>query len=141
LKKTIKWQPLFEVFVDDGHIQKTTFICIYSIFTQAMRSNRFILKSLTIILLLVFTQKIGVGLYVHNWLHANNCKQLPPGSNAIKISCSCVDDFSMPFSEPVADITFYVPVQYQSFIAACIPQVPCFFPVFYSLRGPPVLAS
>jgi len=107
-----------------------------------MKRNQFIIKSFAIILLLVFTQKVGVGLYLHNWLHTNNCQQSSPiGSNVTGYACSCVDDFSMPFAEPIAEIVSSVPVLHQSFISSYIQPVLTFSRIFNSLRAPPTFLS
>jgi len=103
-----------------------------------MKPNRLILKSFAIILLLVFSQKIGAGLYLHNWLHTTNCKQSSPiGSNVVGYACNCVDDFSMPFAESLEPATQTIPsteVEFISFHKFLIPLSATFF---YSLRGPP----
>ena len=107
-----------------------------------MKLNRLITKSLAIFLLLVFSQKIGVGIYLHNWLHLKNYKQSLPqseGGVAIKYTCNCIDDFSMPLTETSIDelhpiTTFYTTVY------TFYTQSPYFsFQAYASLRAPPVL--
>jgi hypothetical protein len=57
------------------------------------------LQVISFALLLVFTQKLGLGLWLHNWLHESRaihswafengnkaCLQLQP------VKCSCLDD-------------------------------------------------
>jgi len=106
-----------------------------------MKPNRHIQKSFAIILLLLFSQKAGVELYLHNWLHTNNSKQLPqhtPGKNVVSYSCNCLDDFSMPFAEnvePLAQTIFSTEVEFVAFQKFSAPSSSIFF---YSLRGPPV---
>jgi hypothetical protein len=104
-----------------------------------MRSNRRILKSLAVMLLLVFCQKVGGGLYLHNWLHAKACTETSQ-STETKVTgynCSCIDDFSMPFaddaertSQPTIPITTEFIVSYNS-------SIPHSSPFFHSLRAPP----
>jgi len=106
-----------------------------------MKPNQRILKSFAIILLLVFSQKVGAGLYLHNWLHAINFEQSSPiGSNVVKYSCNCVDDFSMPFAETLD--CFDQPItsaegEFIGFRKFLVPFSPTFF---YSLRGPPAFS-
>jgi hypothetical protein len=112
---------------------------ISSTFTLLMRSNRLTLKGFAIILLLVFCQKAGGGLYLHNWLHSNTCKQSPhPAGEVVSgYNCSCIDDFSMPFADnpekvyqPASSMEIEFVPSYQSF-------VPFSSPLFQSLRAPP----
>jgi hypothetical protein len=112
------------------------------IFIRRMKVNRHIQKCIAIILLLVFSQKIGVGLYLHSWLHTNTCKQSTPAAGSvIKLSCNCVDDFSTPFSDPVAATESFVEEHYQRFIAAYKPSASIASRFFYCLRGPPAIAA
>src|SRR5580765_1874819 len=108
-----------------------------------MRSNRFVIKSIAILLLLVFSQKIGLGIHLHNWLHVNNCKpsSSQPAANTISYSCNCIDDFSMPFAEPVTEIVTLIPIAHQSFISFYTQPLSIFFPVYNSLRAPPSILS
>jgi len=105
-----------------------------------MRSNRPTVKSLAIILLLVFCQKVGGGLYLHNWLHANNCRETQStGANVSGYNCSCIDDFSMPFAgslEPVTQRISSTEIEFISFYKFLVPFSSTYFS---SLRGPPVI--
>jgi len=114
-------------------------VLISSTFTILMRSNRLTVKSLAIILLLVFCQKAGGGLYLHNWLHASACKQFAhtAGEVVSGYNCSCIDDFSMPFADnpekvyqPVSSMEIEFVLSRQSF-------VPFSAKFFHSLRAPP----
>ena len=107
-----------------------------------MRSNLRILKSLAVILLLVFCQKVGGGLYLHNWLHANACKQISHtgGEVVTGYNCSCIDDFSMPFADN-AETTFQLAVPIRSeFITSYNSFVPYSSTFFHSLRAPPFVS-
>ena len=112
-----------------------------STFTRLMKANRVIHRSSAIILLLIFGQKIGVELYLHNCLHTSNSKQFPqhtPVKNVVSYSCNCLDDFSMPFAEnvePLAQTIFSTEVEFIAFQKFSTPSSSIFF---YSLRGPPV---
>src|SRR5215470_6909163 len=108
-----------------------------------MKSRQPILKCFAIILLLTFSQKLGAGLYLHNWFHFKNCKQPAhsPASNVTSYSCNCVDDFSMPFAETVCETESATCTPKQSFVSILIQPVPKTKAVFKSLRGPPTFLS
>lgn len=59
-----------------------------------MRNNPFIAKCIAILLLVLFSQKIGVGVYLHNWLHANANKEAAVKTN-VSADCNCIDDFPL----------------------------------------------
>ena len=109
-----------------------------------MNPNRLIVKVFAIILLVVFSQKIGVGLFLHNWLHVKNCSQSssqPGAANAVNYNCNCIDDFSMPFAEPVTETISFIAIAHQSFVSFYTQPLSVFFPVYNSLRAPPALLS
>jgi hypothetical protein len=110
-----------------------------------MRANRHIVKVMALVILLVFTQKIGLGLYFHNLAHPTTAHASttdgPISEKASNINCSCIDDFLLPFTEPSAEITIPVntpEVPFISFYQTYIPQDSHFF---HSLRGPPAAQS
>jgi hypothetical protein len=108
----------------------------------SMRSNRSTLKSFTVILLLVFCQKVGGGLYLHNWLHANACKQSAhtPGNVVSGYNCCCIDDFSMPFADDAEKISQpIIPIKTE-FIASYHSNIPFSSTFFHSLRAPPFVS-
>jgi len=106
-----------------------------------MRSNRLTIKIFAIILLLVFSQKVGGGLYLHNWLHANNCKETQSSStNVTGYNCSCIDDFSMPFAENAEIISQPIPLIKAEFNPVDKFLTPFSSKFFYSLRAPPSIS-
>src|SRR5262245_34363599 len=107
-----------------------------------MKLNQRILKCFAIILLLTFSQKLGAGLFIHNWFHFKNCHQpVECSANVTSYSCNCVDDFSMPLADPVCVTESSAGIPEQSFISIFIQPVPITVTVFESLRGPPVFVS
>ncbi|MET0463802.1 MAG: hypothetical protein ABW007_11645 [Chitinophagaceae bacterium] len=55
-------------------------------------------------LLLVFSQKMGAGLFLHNLLHSQDMdqsfqssKQRNTNDTSISFACNCIDDFLIPF--------------------------------------------
>ena len=94
-------------------------------------------------LLLVFFQQIGAGLFIHNLLHDKKQPvqtQAKKHENAkeINFACSCVDNFLMPFIE--ADEPGVTPpsVIYSSPANAGAEPVYFVALIFSSLRGPPM---
>jgi hypothetical protein len=109
-----------------------------------MKGHRFIMRCATFALLLVFSQKVGVGLFLHNLFHNQDISrpfQTPSkeGGKEISFACNCIDDFLMPFTEAEEIILPTPATEYetpQSFFRASIPFQPV---IFSSLRGPPAL--
>ncbi|HVZ56918.1 MAG TPA: hypothetical protein VG870_09705 [Chitinophagaceae bacterium] len=64
-----------------------------------MRIKQVLIKVFAVLVLLVFTQRGGLGIYLHNWLHlAASQDPLPPGeSRTISFNCHCLEDLAMPF--------------------------------------------
>jgi len=114
-------------------------VLISSTFTLLMRSNRATVKSFAIILLLLFCQKVGGGLYLHNWLHANACKQFTHtgGKVVTGYNCSCIDDFSMPFADNPERVYQPVPSKETEFVPLGNSFVAFSSKFFHSLRAPP----
>ena len=85
-------------------------------------------------------QKTGGGLYLHNWLHAPNGRLANSGLPAIgqdALSCTCLDDFYIPFSETPEQVV-QIPATIQiEFVTVPILSIPFAQKFFHSLRGPP----
>jgi hypothetical protein len=94
-------------------------------------------KTVSILLLLVFTQKAGLRLWMHDWLHETKTAKARTTSENFQLKCDCFDDAMMPLLEsPV----FVVPAPirvYATLMAS--PECPILSaePVYYSLKGPP----
>ena len=94
------------------------------------------------LLVLVFFQQIGAGLYIHNILHKDRERlshtQHHDSSQEINFACSCVDNFLMPLietEEPVFEafrsfnpVTISTATEKIFFTSLSLP----------ALRGPPV---
>ena len=65
-----------------------------------MRCKQSIAKMLSIVMMIVLTQKIAGGLYLHNWLHeSKQLSLLPDNTHTIsQAACSCIDDFYAPLA-------------------------------------------
>jgi hypothetical protein len=111
-----------------------------------MMNRPFILRCAAFLLLLVFSQKAGAGLFLHNLLHSNTANSkipLPENENSkeLNYNCACGDDFFMPFTEAekpfFADPVFSPVTLFDSYHNAIS---------FYSstlsfLRGPPAVIA
>src|SRR5688500_7598270 len=104
-----------------------------------MAGNRVIQKIATLLLILVFSQKMGMGLYLHNWLHANksHTASTPLTNEELSYACSCINDFTAPLTEtaiqelPQPVSTEFVPA------SITIVTLPVVYKYFHSLRAPP----
>jgi hypothetical protein len=101
-----------------------------------------ILRFIAILLILVFSQKSGTGLFLHNLLHTKNIIAEHPvkedqKSKDLGYSCTCIDDFFMPFDE-AAETVCPQPVLYPDTPLQFLEEsVPFHTTIFSSLRGPP----
>jgi len=115
-----------------------------SIHLYQMTGKRIITKLTTILLILVFSQKMGVGLYLHNWLHASKqhtTSSKPTTGQEIQFACGCINDFNLPFTETtVPSIEAPVAIVGQPHVNPIF-TIPAVFKYFHSLRAPPVLAA
>jgi hypothetical protein len=109
-----------------------------------MYFNRHIAKCTSIVLIVILMQKVGGGLFLHNWLHEqskNNSQTTSPAVSQHSLNCSCIDDFNLPFTgaeEPVIEkqtprTTEFFSVYHSS---ASVPLI-----LFFSLRAPPAYLS
>ena len=108
-----------------------------------MKGKRHIVKGMAIVLLLAFSQKIGIGLYLHNLLHTTNSQGSLPDqaskNKAVSYNCSCIDDFLLPFSKTTIEIISPETHTTAIFISFYPKAIPFSFQIFNSLRGPPSL--
>lgn len=93
--------------------------------------------------MIVLTQKIAGGLYLHNWLH--DSKQFSSvAHNRVSLSqanCTCIDDFYVPFTEPVI-FSPEAPVCAQAgYFSLRELTLPVIVKYFHSLRAPPASTS
>lgn len=106
-----------------------------------MQVRSFIVRCAAFLLLLVFTQKSGAGLLLHNALHTtqatDEAKGKPADSKEISFSCNCIDDFLMPFAEPDEPVVAMVFESYETPVFFFDSAIPFRESVHASLRGPP----
>ena len=105
-----------------------------------MRYKQPIIKFVSIIMMFVLTQKIAGGLYLHNWLHGTRSISLASHDDKIisQYNCSCIDDFYVPFTEPLKiSLQAPFPAQVDFFLVHEL-ALPVVAKYFHSLRAPPV---
>jgi hypothetical protein len=96
-------------------------------------------RIVAVLLLLVFSQKAGLRLWMHHWFHESKTaqNQSVPGSGDLQLKCDCFDDAMMPLmGSPV----FVIPVpvrQYTTLTIARHSPILSADKVYYSLKGPP----
>lgn len=109
-----------------------------------MSRNRIITKIMALFLMLVFSQKMGMSLYLHNWLHAvksHTNTDIPVSEQEIKFACGCINDFTIPIIEtdvPQLTVPF---VTINQPVAAPVYTFPAVYKYYHSLRGPPASAA
>jgi hypothetical protein len=100
-------------------------------------------RIIAVLLLLVFSQKAGLRLWMHHWFHENKTaqNQSVPRSGHLLLKCDCFDDAMMPLMEsPV----FVIPVpvlQYTTLTVARHSPILSAGKVYYSLKGPPAATT
>jgi hypothetical protein len=113
-------------------------------FTHQMRKSRLISNVVAILLLVALSQKIGFGIFYHNWQHAKTCNKTWPHSSASVdgAACTCIDDFSMPFTGPGIAV-MSIPIIHHStlFNSPSVSFCSNFYRCFHSLRAPPALEA
>ncbi|WP_188930837.1 hypothetical protein [Puia dinghuensis] len=96
-------------------------------------------KTIAVLLLLVFSQKAGLRLWMHHWLHASKTisSYATPGSDKIQLACDCFEDAMLPLQK-TAIFTLTVPTQKATELGSA-PQSPTpdTEAIYYSLKGPP----
>ena len=105
-----------------------------------MQVRSFILRCAALIVMLVFLQKTGAGLLLHNVFHKQTSTESAShsdNSQGVGFACNCIDDFLVPFIDGeetiIADIaaTHIVVTPYYR------DNVPFQAVAISSLRGPP----
>jgi hypothetical protein len=97
-------------------------------------------RTVAMLLLLVFSQKAGLRMWMHNWLHESKVahNRSAAGSESLRLNCDCFDDAMMPLlespliivPEPIRQFTTLTVNRHSPILSAD--------KVFYSLKGPPM---
>ena len=104
-------------------------------------------RAIALLLILVFFQKLGVELWVHNWLHESktshsiaSAEKGKPVVQHHQVICNCLEDAMMPLV--ATTIVQYDPVS-TKLIDVFLANYSSFLSVdkeFSALRGPPTLS-
>jgi hypothetical protein len=108
-----------------------------------MRKNRLISNLVAIVFLVALSQKIGFGMFYHNWQHSKTCSTTLPLSypSVGSANCNCIDDFSMPFTESSIDAIAAPKIYPSLFLSRSIKFCSSFYQCFHALRAPPVFVA
>ena len=60
--------------------------------------RRMNVRIIALALVLVFTQKLGLRLWMHHWLHETKALSTSKDAHLDKPNCDCIDDFLMPLT-------------------------------------------
>lgn len=101
-----------------------------------------ILRSIAFFLLLVFSQKIGAGLLLHNLFHDNVVSNKTPDKQheegkGTNYTCTCVDDLLMPFTAAAERVYFMPFIVFAGKVEFIEENISFYKPVLSFLRGPP----
>ena len=107
-----------------------------------MNLRLIISKGSAIFLLLIFLQKNGAGLLLHNFRHTNNEKKEWPAddnkkNNTANYGCSCLDEFLTPFIETELSIFLNPVTDRAARIISYKKDILSYTSVYSLLRGPP----
>jgi hypothetical protein len=100
-------------------------------------------KIIAIFLLLVFTQKLGLRLWMHHWFHESRVARShsDPSSEKLQLECNCFDDAMMPLVESEVFTVQAPATTYITLTTAPLTPIPARDEVYYSLKGPPTCPS
>ena len=105
-----------------------------------VRSRPAILRIAAFLMILVFLQKAGAGLFIHEIFHTDKKTEssIPSGEkNQQGYSCTCIDDFLMPFIETDEPVCSFIPLATASPVTYFNEAIPYIAPLYSSLRAPP----
>jgi hypothetical protein len=91
-----------------------------------------------ILLIVVFSLKAGMGLYLHNYFHVKNNSNSSTGSAEIKFNCNCISDFYLPFTEISQQKISLPSFTYEERTFSYASSIFFSTSVFHSLRAPPI---
>src|SRR3982751_248955 len=107
-----------------------------------MTGNRLITKLTSLLLILVFSQKMGMSLYLHNWLHTpkqHASSSQPVSGQEIQFACGCINDFNLPFTETTVPAIQAPVMAVKASHGTPVLHIPTVFKYYHSLRAPPVV--
>lgn len=105
-----------------------------------MADRDIIKKIATFLLILVFSQKMGMGLYLHDWLHTNKIHSTassPLSSEELSYACNCINDFTTPLTETELQVLEEPHQTVSAPEAVPVATLAVVYKYFHSLRAPP----
>lgn len=114
---------------------------IFLFFAVFMKSNSIKRCGIAFLLLLIFFQQVGAGLYIHNRLHKDKAQthsQHNEAAKEISFACNCVDNFLTPFIEANEWVVAQSPTIYAVVTDSFTEEIYFTSIIFSPLRGPPV---
>lgn len=99
---------------------------------------------ISILMLVLLLQKSAGGLLLHDWLHIQKESVSYNSETSVTetpATCTCIDDFCLPFTETATHITEPLPLIHNSFVEARVSFVTVSPLSLPSLRGPPALIA
>lgn len=116
----------------------------FSYLAARMKSRSFIFRCAAFLLILVFSQKAGAGLFLHNLLHSPSAYNKGPQRENEKgkdfsYNCTCIDDFLMPFNDEEKPVLFSPGLNFTIPVTFYKELIPFRSSIFSSLRGPPTI--
>jgi hypothetical protein len=104
--------------------------------------RRLNVRIVALALVLVFTQKLGLRLWIHHWFHETRALSASHDTKVDKLQsiCDCIDDFLMPLT---GGVSIEMPPPIRSVHVIHVAYIPLFSAAekpFSSLRGPPAPA-
>ncbi|MDZ4793330.1 MAG: hypothetical protein SGI83_03545 [Bacteroidota bacterium] len=105
-----------------------------------MKGRSFLLRCAAFFLLLVFSQKAGAGLLLHNLFHTTETTEQTK-ANETRYSCTCIDDFMMPFDEAAETVYSHSVSHHTITLTFFKAYLPFITPVLSLLRGPPAIIA
>ena len=109
-----------------------------------MADKGIIKKIVTLLLILVFSQKMGTGLWLHNWLHNNKTHgtaSSPLTSEELTYACNCINDFTTPLTETAIQELKEPHQTVEIPVAVTVTALPTLYKHFHSFRAPPALIA
>lgn len=104
-----------------------------------MRHHKSFKRLIAIALMIALLPKTGVILYCHNWLHTSSKDQAayPSSDSRIGSGCTCISDFSLPFTETAPFVLSSPRIVVQGLPVIDIHLIPSLDKLYHSLRAPP----
>jgi hypothetical protein len=99
-------------------------------------------KITTVLLIIVFTQKLGLGLFLHAWLHEKTFVLTSDPKNPVtqlqQVRCTCIEDAMIPIAVTTASIIISTPIKYFfNYSNSLRVLYSSANKIYHSLRGPP----